>query len=173
MDYSEANVRNVLSRLSTAYASNLIFYLNDKAQIVNNIDPHTLLVDYLRDSGHTGTKYGCGEGSCGACTVVVAEFDPSRNQIKYRTANSCLLLLCLLHWKQVITVEGLGNQNNPHPVQVRMLCATGRFLFSFSQKKIILGAHSQRARVTMWFLHARLCHVSFRAFETQRVTFRH
>jgi xanthine dehydrogenase/oxidase len=118
MIYTDEYVTSIVTRLSVPYTRTLTFFINKSEQTVKSVDPQTLLIDYLRDNGYTGTKYGCGEGGCGACTVVVAEYDMSRKLVKYQTANSCLLLLCSLHCKQVITVEGLGNQSDPHPVQV-------------------------------------------------------
>ena len=96
----------------------LEFYLNNNFIKIQNVNPTQLLLDYLRDNGYTGTKLGCGEGGCGACTLVIAEYDFNKKLIKYRTANSCLLPLCAVHNKQVITVEGIGCTEKPHPVQV-------------------------------------------------------
>lgn len=104
---------NALNRLQ--------FYVNKNRHDLDTIDPKMTLLRFLRDNGYTGVKYGCGEGGCGACCVVVAEFNPLLNKIRYRTANSCLMPLCSVSGKQIITVEGLGNAENPHPIQVFML----------------------------------------------------
>lgn len=100
--------------------THLEFHLNNSYVKISNVDPTQLLLDYLRENGYTGTKLGCGEGGCGACTVVIGEYDRTKQLIKYRTANSCLLPLCAVHNKQVITVEGIGCPNKPHPVQVNI-----------------------------------------------------
>lgn len=100
-------------------SSNLIeFYINSDYKQTKNIDPRTTLLSYLRENGYTGTKYGCGEGGCGACTVVIAEYDENKKLINYRSANSCLLPVCSLNRKQIITIEGIGNPDNPNPIQV-------------------------------------------------------
>ncbi|MBM4293226.1 MAG: 2Fe-2S iron-sulfur cluster binding domain-containing protein [Deltaproteobacteria bacterium] len=100
------------------------FYLNDERVDISHIDPTTTLLRYLRDeAGLRGTKEGCAEGDCGACTVVV--LDPARPTnagASYRAVNSCLLLLPMLHGRRVYTVEGLaeegaGGAREPHLAQ--------------------------------------------------------
>ncbi len=80
--------------------------------------PTTTLLQYLRTlPGHRGTKEGCAEGDCGACTVVFAEPDGA-NGLRYRAVDSCLVFLPMLHGKQVITVENLRDTSGAlHPVQ--------------------------------------------------------
>jgi xanthine dehydrogenase small subunit len=83
--------------------------------------PSTTVLNFLRSlPGHKGVKEGCGEGDCGACTVVLAEVDDNGN-LRYFAADSCLLFLPMIHGKQLITIENLavreGNQTRLHPVQ--------------------------------------------------------
>ena len=99
----------------------LEFYINSNFKSINNVDPRITLLEYLRENGYYGTKYGCGEGGCGACTVCIAEYDFSKEMIKYRSANACLLPLCSVNYKQVITVEGIGTPELPHSIQVIIL----------------------------------------------------
>ena len=94
------------------------FYLNQELRYLRDEDPRKTVLEYLRQNNYFGTKYGCGEGGCGACTILIAEYDAKKEKIKYRTANSCLLPLYTLNNKQVVTIEGIGNVENPHPVQV-------------------------------------------------------
>jgi xanthine dehydrogenase/oxidase len=98
----------------------LEFYINTDYKKVSNIKPQLTVLEYLRENAYFGTKYGCGEGNCGACTVVIAELDHNSNKVKYRSANACLLPLCSINNKQIITVEGIGNPKNPHPIQVNI-----------------------------------------------------
>ncbi len=94
------------------------FFFNGKIHTVNfdSIPPTTTLLKYLRSiPGRQGVKEGCAEGDCGACTVVIAELNG--NKLKYRAVNSCLVLLPAIHGKWVITVEDLGQPENPHFIQ--------------------------------------------------------
>jgi xanthine dehydrogenase small subunit len=90
--------------------------LNGRRLDVEGISPTTTLLRYLRDRAHLmGTKEGCAEGDCGACTVAVLEQTPSGPS--WRGVNSCLVLLPMMHGKTVLTVEGIGDARNPHLVQ--------------------------------------------------------
>ena len=73
-----------------------------------SVDPRTSLLDLLRDHlGLTGTKKGCDQGACGACTVLV---DGER-------INSCLALAVQYQGRAITTVEGLGRDGDLHPLQ--------------------------------------------------------
>lgn len=93
--------------------------------VKSKYSPTTTVLQYLRDlPGHKGVKEGCNEGDCGACTVVIAE--PGNNEkLQYKAYDSCLLFIPMLHGKQLITVENLGNSNNLHPVQQAMVETDG------------------------------------------------
>ncbi len=94
------------------------FWLNGQPVVEAAVSPSTTLLEYLRyQRGLTGTKEGCAEGDCGACTVAILE--PEGH---WRAINSCLLLLPMVHQRQVVTVEGLGGQ---HPAQTAMVEALG------------------------------------------------
>uniref|UniRef100_A0A8C3HCI6 Uncharacterized protein n=1 Tax=Chrysemys picta bellii TaxID=8478 RepID=A0A8C3HCI6_CHRPI len=69
----------------------------------------------------SGTKYGCGIGGCGACTVMISTYEPTSKKIMHYPANSCLLPICLLHGSAVTTVEGVGStKTRVHPIQERL-----------------------------------------------------
>jgi xanthine dehydrogenase/oxidase len=89
----------------------LSFTLNGEPVAIQNPDPRTLLVDYLRspEVGLTGTKLVCGEGGCGACTVLVTRIDPNTEQVVERAVNACLHPLCSLDGAAVTTVEATGS----------------------------------------------------------------
>ena len=94
----------------------LIKYLGKKIEI-DNPDPSMTLLPYLRrELGLTGTKLGCGEGGCGACTVMLSLI--ANHEIKHISANACLIPLCSLHGVAVTTVEGIGStKTRLHQVQ--------------------------------------------------------
>uniref|UniRef100_A0A671RBE8 Xanthine dehydrogenase/oxidase-like n=1 Tax=Sinocyclocheilus anshuiensis TaxID=1608454 RepID=A0A671RBE8_9TELE len=74
----------------------------------------------------TGTKLGCAEGGCGACTVMVSKYHPHQNRIIHHAVNACLAPLCSLHHCAVTTVDGIGSvASKLHPVQERIAKAHG------------------------------------------------
>src|SRR5580698_9692622 len=91
------------------------FTLNGKTEKVEDAAPNTTLADWLRARGMTGTKQGCSEGDCGACTVDFIERD-ARGNACFRAVNSCIALLPMVAGREVVTVEGLEQ----HPVQEAM-----------------------------------------------------
>ncbi|XP_071977277.1 aldehyde oxidase-like [Engystomops pustulosus] len=114
--------------MSTLAESNqLLFYVNGRKILEKNADPELMLLPYLRKKLLlTGTKYGCGGGGCGACTVMVSTIDPVTKKIVHYSANACLIPLCALHGAAVTTVEGIGSTTTRlHPVQERIAKAHG------------------------------------------------
>ncbi|KAI4143715.1 MAG: hypothetical protein L6R39_004473 [Caloplaca ligustica] len=106
--------------------SGLRFYLNGTKVILDeDLDPEVTLLEYLRGIGLTGTKLGCAEGGCGACTVVVSQFNPTTKRIYHASVNACLAPLVSVDGKHVITVEGIGNVKQPHPAQERIARSNG------------------------------------------------
>lgn len=103
----------------------ILFYLNGQKVQLNNPDLDQTLLQYLRSTGLTGTKLGCGEGGCGACTVMVSRYDTDQQKVVHASVNACLCPLYTIDGKHVITVEGLGSANNPHPVQERIALLHG------------------------------------------------
>ncbi|RKP35355.1 hypothetical protein BJ085DRAFT_41134 [Dimargaris cristalligena] len=110
---------------ASPYSNRLFLYVNQTPYELVNPAPETTVLQFLRDQGLTGTKLGCAEGGCGACTIVIASLDPTTLRISHRSANGCLLPLCSLDGKQVITIEGIGNSKQPHPVQERLAALHG------------------------------------------------
>ncbi len=102
----------------------LRFLLNGQPRQVLELDPHTTLLQYLREQGLTGTKEGCAEGECGACAVVVLERD-AQGHAQYESVNACLILLPSLHGADVWTVEGVGRSFALHPVQAALVQQAG------------------------------------------------
>jgi aerobic-type carbon monoxide dehydrogenase small subunit (CoxS/CutS family) len=121
---SQSAVRT-LSSITEEYDDTLRFYLNGTKVVLDTADPEVTLLEYLRGIGLTGTKLGCAEGGCGACTVVVSQFNPTTKKIYHASVNACLAPLVSVDGKHVITVEGIGSVKNPHPVQERIAKGNG------------------------------------------------
>jgi xanthine dehydrogenase small subunit len=89
-----------------------------KGQVVelSSIPPMRTLLDYLRlDEKSKGTKEGCNEGDCGACTVALGSLEDGR--VVYEPVNACILLLGQLDGKELVTVDDLAIDGKLHPVQ--------------------------------------------------------
>ena len=85
--------------------------VNGKTHLVD-VDPETPLLYVLRDdAGQNNPRFGCGLGQCGACTVLL-------NQVPVR---SCMLPVAKAAGKEVVTLEGLGTPEHPHPVQAAFI----------------------------------------------------
>jgi len=97
------------------------FYLNDNLVELSDVEPDRTLLDFLRiDRSLTGTKEGCAEGDCGACSVIVAR--KMDENLDIRTANACIIMPAMLDGTYVVTVEHLkGKDGGLHPVQQAMV----------------------------------------------------
>ena len=98
----------------------LEFTLNGRRVRVEDVSPNTTLLDYLRGAGLTGAKEGCAEGDCGACSVALVERDADGGAC-YRAINSCLVPLCLMAGREIVSVEGVASDDRLHPVQKAMV----------------------------------------------------
>src|SRR3954468_21334745 len=93
------------------------FWVNGKACELE-LDTRTTLLDALREHLHlTGSKKGCDQGQCGACTVLV----------EGRRINSCLTLAVMHEGEQITTIEGLGSPEKLHPMQAAFVNHDGQF----------------------------------------------
>ena len=92
------------------------FLLNGESIALTGVDPTCTLLEWLRaDRNLTGTKEGCNEGDCGACTVLVDG----------ETANSCLLLAAEMEGKTITTIEGLAQDGELTPIQKAFIHEVG------------------------------------------------
>ena len=97
----------------------ITFILDGQPVTPPPLPPDTTLLNYLRDHlDRKGSKEGCAEGDCGACTVVVA--DLHHGALRYRAVNACIQFLPTLDGKALYTVESLQNGHELHPVQQAM-----------------------------------------------------
>lgn len=71
------------------------------------IEPNELLLDVLRQEGYKGVKRGCKEGTCGTCTIL----------LNGKAVKSCIMLAAQAEGGEIITIEGIGTRDKPHPIQ--------------------------------------------------------
>src|SRR4051812_29681476 len=97
------------------------FILNDSMREVSDLPPTMTVLQYLRtQAGLTGTKEGCAEGDCGACTAILGTLIDGR--VEYKTINACIVFLPVLDGRHLITVENLKAKDGTlHPVQKAMV----------------------------------------------------
>ena len=120
------------------------FVLNNEICELNNPDPNQTILNFIRTKlKKTGTKEGCAEGGCGACTVVLGEL--KKNEIIYKAINACIAFVPALQGKQLLVVEDLVTEKGDlHPVQEAMVkyhgsqcgfCTPGFVMSLFSMYK--------------------------------------
>ncbi|CRK86175.1 CLUMA_CG000058, isoform A [Clunio marinus] len=134
--YNYSKTKFLYSQLSPALRKQAIYEgtaleeelnRNSKTVVDTKPDPECTLLRYLREKLHLcGTKLGCAEGGCGACTVMLSRFDRKKKIVKHFAVNACLTPVCSLHGLAVTTIEGIGStRTRLHPVQERIAKAHG------------------------------------------------
>jgi xanthine dehydrogenase small subunit len=106
-----------------APSSTVRFLLDGRVVEADGLAPTMTVLEYLREVAHrTGTKEGCAEGDCGACTVVLGELAADGTGMRYRAVNSCIRLLPTIDGQELVSVESLqGPDGTLHPVQQAMV----------------------------------------------------
>ena len=100
--------------------TDLEFRLNGRAQAIGDGEPTESLLRWLHRQGLRGTKEGCGDGDCGACTVLLVQPDAPSDR-RLQAINSCLLPMGQLAGREVYTVEAVAADGQLHPVQQAMV----------------------------------------------------
>uniref|UniRef100_A0A803PY68 indole-3-acetaldehyde oxidase n=1 Tax=Cannabis sativa TaxID=3483 RepID=A0A803PY68_CANSA len=100
----------------------LVFAINGQRFELPTVDPSTTLLHFLRtQTRFKSVKLSCGEGGCGACTVLLSKYDPVNDTVEDMTASSCLTLLSSIGGCSITTSEGLGNSKDGlHSIHQRM-----------------------------------------------------
>ncbi|WP_022890294.1 xanthine dehydrogenase small subunit [Agromyces italicus] len=102
----------------------LVVTVNGRSRPMQGATAHTTALDWLRDSGLTGSKEGCAEGECGACAMLVAT-PGEQGGTEWTAVNACLVPVAALNGQEVVTAEGLGSPDALHPVQEKLAEAGG------------------------------------------------
>jgi aerobic-type carbon monoxide dehydrogenase small subunit (CoxS/CutS family) len=110
---------------------NISFTLNDKAVSLNTDGERPLLWVLRTDLGVTGTKYGCGKGLCGACTVIMEGM----------ALRSCVIPISSVKGKKILTIEGLAKNGKLHPIQ-EAFAKNDALQCGFCTPGMILNAYS-------------------------------
>lgn len=105
--------------MNQSLKNNLTVVVNGEQLQIENLSPTTTLLDFLRNSGRVGTKEGCGDGDCGACTVAMIG-ENADGLPAFQAVNSCLIPLGAVAEREILTVEGISNVKL-HPVQTAMI----------------------------------------------------
>lgn len=111
---------NRATPVNTLFNKNTLirFILNEK-EIATVLPPGMVLLDFIRYHQHLmGTKIGCREGDCGACTVLVGEIKDDK--LRYQSMTCCLMPIGNAQGKHIVTVEGINNYEGLNPVQQAM-----------------------------------------------------
>ncbi len=131
----------IAAPVKSVYATELEFVLNGKKVRIARPNPATILAEYLHEAGLTGTKVACGQGGCGACTVMLSQRHPIDGTPIHRAINACLKPLCSLDGMAVTTVEGLGNVRDGLDVAQFRIAAGNGTQCGFCTPGFAMSAH--------------------------------
>lgn len=141
------------------------FILNNEL-IEADVNPAAVILDFIRDNNLTGTKEGCKEGDCGACTVLIGELrgEPDNNEVVYKSINSCLFPLGNVHGKHVVTIEGINQPGKElTPIQQAFVeygasqcgfCTPG---FIISLTGYLISSESLDAKEAIYSMDGNIC----------------
>ncbi|MEP6505654.1 MAG: 2Fe-2S iron-sulfur cluster-binding protein, partial [Betaproteobacteria bacterium] len=121
------------ARVPSPPVSEIRFFHRGEVVRLGAVDPTRSVLDWLREDARcTGTKEGCNEGDCGACTVVIGELPEHTDSpaaavrgLRLRPANACIRFLPSLHGKALFTVEDLRGPRGLHPAQQALVDCNG------------------------------------------------
>jgi xanthine dehydrogenase small subunit len=114
------------AEMTALMLDHLLLWVNGRRHEVRGWEAFLSLSDFLRRScGLTGTKIVCSEGDCGACTVLIGRPAADGSRLVYRPIDACIQFMFQLEGTHIVTVEGLGGETTPSPVQQAMIDCHG------------------------------------------------
>lgn len=129
------------------------FLLDGEVRELSDIDPTLTVLNLLRyHLRRTGTKEGCAEGDCGACTVVLGE--EVEDRVRFRAVNACILFAPMLDGRALFTVESLGREGALHPVQQAMVDLHGSQC-GFCTPGIVMSLYARQRDGKPWHPSSR------------------
>lgn len=118
------------------------FLLDGDVVAIDDVDPTATLIDHLRyRMGRTGTKEGCAEGDCGACTVLVGELE--EGGVQWRAVNACITFLPMLDGRALMTVESLGGADGALTPLQACMAANGSSQCGFCTPGFVMSLHGR------------------------------
>ena len=112
-------IKSITLTLKVNYTIILVQFILNEKPIATNLPPGMVLLDFIRYHQHLmGTKIGCREGDCGACTVLVGEI--VNEKLQYESMTSCLMPLGNAQGKHIVSIEGINNAESLNPIQQAM-----------------------------------------------------
>jgi xanthine dehydrogenase/oxidase len=127
LTYENEDVELISSFQQRGYRTSPLLHINGKEvpiHLASKARPDQTLLTFLREvMGLTGSKLGCAEGGCGACTVMVSRYDTSVDKVLHYSVNACLMPILATDGFHVTTVEGVGTIRGDklHPIQEAMV----------------------------------------------------
>jgi xanthine dehydrogenase small subunit len=119
------------------------FVLDGEIVAIDDGDPTATLLDHLRyHMRRTGSKEGCAEGDCGACTVLLGELDATGDAMDWRAVNACIMFLPMLNGKALMTVESLAPGGALNPLQTCM-AKNGSSQCGFCTPGFVMSLHGR------------------------------
>ena len=137
----------MLARMKSQKSAQTLSFLRQGAPVaLRNVPPDRTLLEVLRDDLHlTATKEGCGEGDCGACTVVLGEL--VNGQLSYKAINSCIRLAHSVNGMAVYTAQDISPENDEqHPAQEAMVQCHGSQLACTKTAKVAKASRAKARR---------------------------
>jgi xanthine dehydrogenase/oxidase len=143
LTYENDDLELIASFKERGYRTLPLLHVNGKevpTHLAAKARPAQTLLSFLREvMGLTGSKLGCAEGGCGACTVMISRYDTLSEKVLHYSVNACLMPVLAADGCHVTTIEGVGTVKGDklHPIQKSMVDMHGSQCGEFSDTRVI------------------------------------